>query len=74
MTCLVRYRKDAVDHFDGHPSPEHAIEAACHLIDDGCDVYGIDTGPLNVSIGQDMITRLHGLWTRDRTGFGRSCA
>jgi hypothetical protein len=26
-----------------HP-PEQAIEAACRLINDGCDVYGISSG------------------------------
>src|ERR1039458_8157327 len=46
MEWYVQYRKDTVDHIVRHPTPEQAIEAACHLIDDGCDVYGIGTGPL----------------------------
>jgi hypothetical protein len=71
MSWNVRYRKDAMDHFDGHPSPEQAIEAACHLIDDGCDVYGIDTESLTDPIGRDMITRIHGIWAREKSGFGR---
>ena len=69
MTWNVRYRRDAMDHLDGHASPEHAIEAACHLIDDGCDVYGIDTGSLSDSIGRDMIARIHSLWARERPKF-----
>jgi hypothetical protein len=66
MTWHVQYRKDTVDHIAMHPSPEQAIEAACHLIDDGCDVYGIGTGPLTDSIARDQIARIHAFWARAR--------
>ena len=51
MAWHVQYRKGTVDLIARHPSPELAIEAACRLIDDGCDVYGIGTGSLTDSIG-----------------------
>jgi hypothetical protein len=52
MMRHVQYRKDAISHVARHQSPEQAIEAACRLIDDGCDVYGIGTGPLTDSINR----------------------
>jgi hypothetical protein len=52
MMWHVQYRKDATSHVVRHPSPERAIEAACRLIDDGCDVYGVGIGPLTDSIGR----------------------
>jgi hypothetical protein len=64
MTWHVQYREDTVEHIDRHPSPERAIEAACRLIDGGCDVYGIGTGPLTDSIGKAEIVRIYDLWAR----------
>jgi hypothetical protein len=64
LTWHVQYRKDATDHVDRHPTPEKAIEAACGLLDDGCDVYGIGTGPLSDSIGKDVIARIYAMWRR----------
>jgi hypothetical protein len=46
MTWHVQYLRDATDHIARYPSPETAIEAACRLIDDGCDVYRVGIGPL----------------------------
>jgi hypothetical protein len=40
-----QYRKNGSDHVLRAPSPEAAIEAACRLIDEGSDVFGIGTGP-----------------------------
>jgi hypothetical protein len=64
MTWHVQYQKHAVDHIARYPSPELAIEAGCRLIDDGCDVYGIGTGPLTDSIARDQIARIYELWAR----------
>jgi hypothetical protein len=72
MTWHVQYRKDAADHIERHPSPERAIEAACCLIDVGCDVYGIGTGPLTDSIGRDEIAGIYALWARVKFPFGIS--
>jgi hypothetical protein len=70
MTWHVQYRNDTVDHIVRYPNPEQAIEAACCLIDDGCDVYGIGTGPLTDSIAKDQIARIHALWARGKYPFG----
>jgi hypothetical protein len=64
MTWHVQYRLGAVDQVVRYPNPELAIEAACHLIDDGRDVYGIGTGPLTDSIGREEIARIYALWAR----------
>ena len=71
MTWHVQYRKDTVDHIVRHPSPEAAIEAACRLIDDGCDVYGIGTGPLSDSIAREEIARIYVFWARAKGPLGR---
>jgi hypothetical protein len=69
-TWHVQYRQDAVDHVTRHPSPEQAIEAACGLIDSGCDVYGIGTGSLTDSIGPEQIASIYALWARASHPFG----
>jgi len=69
MTWHVQYRKDAVDHIERHSSPERAIEAACHLIDDGCDVYGVGTGPLSDSIEREQIATIYEMWAREKPSF-----
>jgi len=64
MAWHVQYRRGAMHHVAMHPSPERAIEAACGLIDDGCDVYGIGTGPLSDSIARDEIAGIYRFWLR----------
>ena len=71
MVWHVQYRKDEADHILRRPSPEEAIEAACQLIDDGCDVNGIGTGPLTDSITRDEIAKIYDLWVRAKFPFGK---
>ena len=70
MDWHVQYRKCAMDQIVRHPSPEAAIEAACRLIDDGCDVFGIGTGPLADSIAREQIDDIYALWVRAKYPFG----
>jgi hypothetical protein len=70
MTWHVQYRKDGTHHIERHPSPELAIEAACRLIDEGCDVYGIGAGPLADSIDREQIANIYALWARAKRPFG----
>jgi hypothetical protein len=63
-----------MDHVERHPTPELAIEAACGLIDDGCDVYGIGTGPLTDSIARDEIDRIYDIWARAKYPFSCMCS
>jgi hypothetical protein len=72
MTWHVQYHKGATDHIERHPSPERAIEAACRLIDEGCDVYGVGTGPLTDSIDRDQIARIYAMWAREKFTLGIS--
>jgi hypothetical protein len=71
MTWHVQYRDAGEDRIERHPSPEQAIEAACHLLDHGCDVFGIGTGPITDSIGRDQIARIYALWARAKPPAGR---
>jgi hypothetical protein len=68
----VQYRKDATSHVVRHPSPERAIEAACRLIDDGRDVYGVGIGPLTDSIDREEIARIYAMWARAKFPLGIS--
>ena len=70
MIWHVQYRIESADHVERHPSPEQAIEAACRLIEEGCDVYGIGTGPMTETIGKDEIARIYAMWVRERLPFG----
>ena len=51
-------------------TPELAIEAACRMLDENCDVFGIGTGPLRDSIDRDQIRRIYKLWARARPRIG----
>jgi len=66
MTWHVQYRKKTTDRLERYSSPEVAIEVACRLIDGGCDVYGIGTGPLADSITKAQIARIYAIWARTR--------
>jgi hypothetical protein len=66
MPWFVRYKKSAEDHLERMRTPEHAIETACRLLDDGWEVYGIGTGPLTDSIEKEQIARIYDLWVRAR--------
>jgi hypothetical protein len=70
MTWHVQYRRDTVEHVGWHSNPEDAIESACRLIDDGCDVFGLGTGPLTDSIERDQIDRIYAMWARAKHPFG----
>ena len=47
MTWHVQYRREGSEHIVRAPSTAAAIKAACELIDEGCDVFGVGTGPLD---------------------------
>ena len=64
----VRYRKNEAEHTGWFATPEEAIEDACGLIDDGCDVYGIGFGSLDDSIAADQIARVYTLWAKANLG------
>ena len=70
MDWHVQYRKDGADHVAMRHSPEEAIKAACQLIDDGCDVYGIGCGSLTDSIGREEIGRIYAFWARAKKPSG----
>jgi hypothetical protein len=60
----VQYRKHGTKHLEWFATPEGAIEAACGLIDEGCDVYGIGAGSLDDSIPKDQIAKIYGFWAK----------
>ena len=60
----VQYRKDEAEHFRLFLTPEEAIDAACVLIDNGGDVYGIGSGSLDNLITKDQISRIYAIWAR----------
>jgi hypothetical protein len=50
MNWRVQYIRDNVDQVDMHSTAEAAIEAACRLIEDGYDVFGLGAGALSDTI------------------------
>lgn len=70
MTWYLQYRDLTGDHIERHPSPELVIESACHLLDDGFDVYSIGEGPLTDSVGRDGIAKIYAIWLRGKRPFG----
>jgi len=74
MTWHAQYRTGGSDHILRAPTPEAAIETACHLIDEGSDVFGVGTGPLTDSIARNEIARIYAIWAREKQAFGqRQC-
>jgi len=63
----VQYQENEAKHVAWFANPEAAIEAACDLMDDGCDVYGIGSGSLENSITKDCIARIYALWEPDKS-------
>ena len=72
MTWLVQYRDEAIDRLVRYPSPEKASEAACRLLDDGCDVYSIGLGSLDDSITKAEIARIYAIWVQAKFPFGKA--
>jgi hypothetical protein len=62
----VRYRRNEAEQIGWFATPEEAIETACGLIDEGCDVYGIGAGSLDDSIAKDQIARIHSFWAKTK--------
>jgi hypothetical protein len=60
----VQYRKCEAEHIGWFATPEEAIETACGLIDDGCNVFGIGSGSLDDSISKEQIARIYALWAK----------
>ncbi len=52
-------------------SKEAAIKTACLLIDEGCDVFGVGTGPLTDTIAGNEIARIYAIWAREKRPFGQ---
>jgi hypothetical protein len=63
---FIRYRTRTGDRLTRYPTPEEAIEAACQLIHDGVEVYGIGTGSLSDAVGKERITRIYDFWLRGK--------
>jgi hypothetical protein len=71
MLWHIQYRKNGSEHLVRASSPEAAIETACHLIDEGSDVFGIGTGPLTDTIAGNEIARIYAIWAREKNPFGQ---
>jgi hypothetical protein len=66
MTWDIRFSRDDLDHLESYPTAESAIEAACLLIDQGCEVHGIWTGQLTEAIDREQIIRIYSLRIKPR--------
>jgi hypothetical protein len=66
----VQYRKAAANHVEWYPDSAQAVEAACRLLDEGCDVYAMGMELTDATIGRDEIARIHAFWARPKHPFG----
>jgi hypothetical protein len=71
MEWHVQYRSGGVSCVVWHSTPEGAIEAACRLVDEGGDVFGIGMGSPEDSVDRDQVARIYALWARSKRPFGR---
>ncbi len=67
MSWHVQYRKEALDCVDRYDHPGRAIDAACALIDEGAEVYGLGEGPLTDTIDPPQIAKIYDLWVRTKS-------
>jgi hypothetical protein len=70
MEWHVQFSRRGETRVEIHPTPEAATEAACLLMDQGCDVYGIGTDTLTDTIGPDRIAAIYESWRRGKHPFG----
>ena len=71
MEWHVQYRTGGVSYVVWHSTPDDAIEAACHLIEEGGDVFGIGLQSPDDSIDRDQVARIYALSARSKRPFGR---
>jgi hypothetical protein len=65
---FVRYSRPlAQEEIEEVETAEQAVEAACLLIDEGCQVIGIGWGSLTVTVGAREIAHLYEHWKRAKT-------
>ena len=62
MEWHVQFRGSGADQVLWRKTPELAIEAACRLMDDGLDVFGIGVGDFTDSVGKVEIAKIYALW------------
>jgi hypothetical protein len=66
MNWHVQYREGVKSHSAKFQDPDQAIEAACHLLDHGSDVYRIGTRPKSEAMDREQIARIYANWVRAR--------
>ena len=70
MLWRVRYEEESGKSALAFPSPEHAIEAACSLIDRGHQVLSIGIADTDDTISEIEIARIYAIWERAKEPFG----
>ena len=64
MDWQVRFSNGDEEQIVEHPTPEEAIEAACHALDRGAAVQSIAIGDAADFVGPDVIGRIYEMWVR----------
>jgi len=70
MPWRVQYEDESGESALMFESPEHAIEAACSLIDGGHQVLSIGTADPDDTISEIEIARIYAIWARAKKPFG----
>jgi len=70
MTWHVQFRRDSIEQISRFPTPELAIAAACGLIDQGLDVWGIGHDPVSDTDSAATVARIYAIWRRAHLPYG----
>jgi hypothetical protein len=70
----IRYRKKEAEQIRWFATPEEAIETACGLTDNGCEVFEIGLGSLDNSISKEQIARIYDIWAKYKARSKQLCA
>ena len=70
MPWRVQYKDESGESALEFGSPEHAIEAACSLVNGGHQVLSIGTTDSDDTISEIEIARIYAIWERARKPFG----
>lgn len=66
MEWQVRYQRRSTECFGRYPTQEIAVKAACLLIDQGCDVFGIGLASETAELGREQIAEFYRSWAHER--------
>jgi hypothetical protein len=69
MDWFIQYRSGETDNVARHNSLDGAIESACKLLDDGCDVFSIGYQTIDNAVSKQDIESVYSIWVSAKGTF-----